>query len=292
MNTYQDQLELVAKGWAKAKTEGDLTIFKYSRKVMYAYLWKQDERLLECRGHVYNNKTGELVQAAPRKSFNYLEDGWWKDVPLDTPVRMFKKFNGFMACATMHEGKLLVSTTGSLTSEYQKWAKEAVENSGEIICHGHTTVFEILIPQDPHIVQEDTYGAMMLGTRSHSKADWYPVYEQEGHFFDMITLQEAINIARGDRGEGFMVYQYGKGSDLAPCKLKTPYYVGKKKLMRLSPVNTELFWLNNSASKALPTMWQPVAQKLKEDYTPHYWINTPEQERRVILEEYEEKGFV
>lgn len=287
MNTYQDQLELVAKGWAKAKTEGDLTIFKYSRKVMYDYLWKQDERLLECRGHVYNNKTGELVQAAPRKSFNYLEDGWWKDVPLDTPVQMFKKFNGFMACATMHNGELLVSTTGSLTSEYQKWAKEAIKRNGHNADQHYTDLYEIIVPQDPHIVMEKSQGAVFLGSRLKCAGDWYP---SGWHLF--ATLKEAIDIASTDRGEGFMVYQYGKGSNLAPCKLKTTYYLGKKKLMRLSPVNTELFWLNNSASKALPTMWQPVAQKLKEDYTAHYWINSPEQERRVILEEYEEKGYV
>lgn len=287
MNTYQDQLELVAKGWAKAKTEGDLTIFKYSRKVMYDYLWKQDERLLECRGHIYNNKTGELVQAAPRKSFNYLEDGWWKDVPLDTPVQMFKKFNGFMACATMYNGELLVSTTGSLTSEYQQWAKEAIGVSGYNTDEYYTDLYEIILNQDPHIVAEEQYGAIYLGSRSKASGIWYP-----SGWPTTTTLGEAINIAATDRGEGFMVYPYDSTDHLAPCKLKTPYYIGKKKLMRLSPVNTDQFWATDTIWKTLPEMWKLVGQMLRAEYTAHFWINTPEQERRAILEEYEKKGYV
>ena len=39
--TLQQQQELVKKGLAVAKTNNNLITFKYHRKVMYDYLWKQ-----------------------------------------------------------------------------------------------------------------------------------------------------------------------------------------------------------------------------------------------------------
>ena len=70
-------MNLVNRGLARMKNDGKFTTFKYHRRAMYDYLWFVDTDLMECRGHVYDSVTKELVQAAPRKSFNYLENDYW-----------------------------------------------------------------------------------------------------------------------------------------------------------------------------------------------------------------------
>ena len=84
MLTMQQQEALVSQGLAKKKINEELGLvtYKYAKKVMYDYLWDKHPELLMCRGHVYDVNTGKLVIAAPKKSFNYLENGTWKDKPL------------------------------------------------------------------------------------------------------------------------------------------------------------------------------------------------------------------
>jgi hypothetical protein len=172
---------------------------------MYDYLWYQIPDLLECRGHVYYNSTKELVQAAPRKSFNYLERDYWSDMPLDTPVEMYKKINGFMACATLHKDALIVSTTGTTTSEYAQWAKELIQRDYKyydlVIEREVSTLFEVVVPQDPHIVQERE-GLHLLGVREKANGNFHPMGERP----TKCTLEQALKITKFDRGEGFMLY--------------------------------------------------------------------------------------
>jgi hypothetical protein len=202
---------------------------------MYDYLWHDVPELLESRGHVYYNSTKELIQAAPRKSFNYLERGYWSSMPLDTPVEMYKKVNGYMACATLHNDALIVSTTGTTTSEYAQWAKELLFRDYRmyemVVDFDVTTLFEVVVPQDPHIVQERE-GLHLLGVREKANGKFHPMGESI-----RCTLDQAREIADNDSGEGFMMYPMlpdGLYDYNNCCKLKTPYYIGKKKLMRMN----------------------------------------------------------
>lgn len=293
MNTYNQQMHLVNRGLATMKNDGKYTTFKYHRRAMYDYLWHQIPELLECRGHVYCNSTKELVQAAPRKSFNYLERGYWSEMPLDTPVEMYKKINGFMACATLHNNELLVSTTGTTTSEYAKWAKELILNDYDdlykiLIDQEFSCLFEVVVPQDPHIVQEQK-GLYFLGSRDKEFGDFTP-------FGEVIrcSLEQALEIAKHDRGEGFMVYPliadagnpFGYHNYNHCCKLKTPYYVGKKKLMRMTAKNVELMYNNLPQTiSTLPEMWHEVPEQIVQSVHKDTWLAMNDQQRRVILED-------
>ena len=285
MLSFDQQMLLVNRGLAVMKNDGKFTTFKYHRRAMYEYLWFSEYDLMECRGHVYDSNTKELVQAAPRKSFNYKEHGvWWAAAGLDTKVEVYKKINGYMACATLHNGELLVSTTGSTTSEYAQWAKELiVKDYGlyDIIIDKDTSVlFEVVVPQDPHIVEE-RYGLHLLGMREKSNGHFHP-----NNPVGTMTLQEAINMAETDRGEGFMVYRVDDKSKLAPCKLKTPYYVGKKKLMRMTAKNVNAMYDNVLAtSKVLPAMWADAPIEIAGMFTKEQWLSFTDQMRRVFLED-------
>jgi hypothetical protein len=290
--TYEQQMNLVNRGLATMKNDGKYTTFKYHRRAMYDYLWHKIPELLECRGHVYDNATHVLVQAAPRKSFNYLERNYWNEVPLDTPVEMYKKINGFMACATIHNSELVVSTTGTTTSEYAKWAKEQLlstyRNYDMLLDDKTTTLFEVVVPQDPHIVNE-RQGLHLLGVREKDTGDFYPLSVPI-----KCTLEQALEITKHDRGEGFMVYPMlaDKGNPFGYhnynhcCKLKTPYYVGKKKLMRMTAKNVEIMYNDLPlAISTLPEMWHEIPEQIVQSVHKDTWLAMNDQQRRVILED-------
>lgn len=287
MLTYEQQMHLVSRGLATLKNDGKYITFKYARKAMYEYLWHKVPDLLECRGHVYCNTTKELVQAAPRKSFNYLERGHWKDTPLDTPVEMYKKINGFMACATLHNDELLVSTTGTTTSDYAMWAKELIVQKfryyDELIDSDTSTLFEVVVPQDPHIVKERE-GLHLLGVREKNTSDFYPLGASV-----RCTLEQALEIAKNDRGEGFMLYPMqtdGTYDYNNCCKLKSDYYVGKKKLMCMTAKNVENMYKNGfETANTLPDMWYDVPRKIVSSVDKDTWLGMSDQQRRVILED-------
>lgn len=272
--TYQQQLDLVNRKLAVKKTDGIFDTFKYHRRVMYDYLWDSEPNAWECRGHVYDNRKGNLVQAAPRKSFNYLENNWWSDVPLDTEVCAYKKINGYMACATMYEGELVVSTTGSTTSEYAGWAKELINKDD--VGTDYTDLFEIVLPQDPHIVKENK-GAHWLGFRDKHTGEYCAM----GNFITG-SLADIIAIAKEDRGEGFMVYT----KDGRCCKIKSDYYVGKKKLMRANDKAVEEMFRNPELYKQkLPSVVHPVVDYVVKAMSKECWqVLYPEQDRRKLIE--------
>lgn len=118
LNTYEQMLDLVNQKLATVSVNGNLSTFKYAKRVMFDYLWDTTPLLMDCRGHTYDNTTGEVVVAAPTKSFNYLENNWGRELQSDTKVQIAKKYNGFLACVSKHEGEIVVSTTGSTKSEF------------------------------------------------------------------------------------------------------------------------------------------------------------------------------
>lgn len=288
MLSYEQQMRLVNRGLAVMRNDGKYTTFKYARKAMYDYLWYKIPELLNCRGHVYCNETHELVQAAPKKSFNYLERGYWKDMPLDTPVEMYKKINGFMACVTLHNGEVIVSTTGTTTSDYAKWAKELILQDWHIydmvISEDVTTLFEVVVPQDPHIVKERE-GLHLLGVREKDGGYFHPMGS-----FTRCTLEQALEIVKTDRGEGFMMYPMKSDGSYDYdncCKLKTEYYIGKKKLMRMTPKNVEIMFKDVHHFKVeLSKMWYTAAKYIVRDFNKDAWLQSTDQERRLILDNF------
>lgn len=292
--TLAQQTDLVNRKLAISKQNGNLITFKYHRRVMYDYLWKQYPELLECRGHTYDVTTGELVLAAPTKTFNYLEDeridsngvktgGYWSDVPLDTRVDIYKKFNGFLANVSIHRGEVIVGTTGTTNSDYARMAREMIfnrytEERVKTFIPNLTYLFEICHPNDPHIVEE-SFGAKYLGDRSNITGDFFPVAEDEAYY--EITLQQALDIVAECKHEGFMVYD-AQGNC---CKLKSPYYVGKKKLMRMKKDSViKMFDRPKNKIDGMPEEWYPIISEIVRIFTVDQWLDLTDQQRRGVIE--------
>ena len=282
--SYVQMQNLVSDKLATVSTNGHLDTFKYARRVMFDYLWDTNELLHECRGITYDNRTGALVVAAPRKSFNYLENGWWKDVPLDTPVIAYKKYNGFMACVSKHEGTGHISTTGSTKSDFVRYAEEYIPAANSTwLSDEFTLLYEVVHPDDPHIVDEPI-GAHYLGCRSKIDGAFIPYGKLEDTYIG--TLKGILAIAEVNTSEGFMCYDLHNDPDrLAPAKVKTPYYVGKKKLMRLSKNNSAIMYNNPvKFAQTLPKMWQDVPLHIVAEFSKEQWDDLDEKYRRNYLE--------
>lgn len=276
--------DLVKGKLAVEKIDGNLSTFKYARKVHFDNLWDKVPYMKEIRGIVYDNRTGELVQAPPQKSFNYLENGHWKDVPLDTPVTAYKKYNGFMACATLHNDQIVVSTTGTTTSEYAVWAREEIAKTRFLnyLDEGYTDLFEIVVPQDPHIVHEPL-GAINLGYRAKDTGEFIPT----GDSIEL-TLGDLLKKLQDVKHEGFMVYT----ADGNCCKLKSPYYLGKKFIMRSNAQLVESMYNPNQIMRYVANLdarWVPVVRKITCDISKEQWLQLTDQQRRAIIEVYEKE---
>jgi len=71
------------------------------------------------------------------------------------------------------------------------------------------------------------------------------------------------------------------------CKLKTPYYIGKKKLMRMTAKNVEIMYKNGfETANTLPDMWYDVPRLIVSNVHKETWLAMNDQQRRVILEDF------
>jgi hypothetical protein len=302
--TIQQQEDLVSQGLATKKVNDKLGLvtYKYAKRVMYDYLWAKHPELMECRGHTYDIATGELVLCPPQKSFNYDEAGnlpspAWLDKPLDTPVLAARKWNGFMASARIWNGELVVGTTGTTneeTSKYVGWAKEEIRKLGKYDqpSKSLTSVYEIIHTDDPHIVDDGKQRAIYLLSRGVLSGVW-------PRGLHATTLGQVLEDAKTAKHEGWMVYdraEYEAGTAVpATCKIKTDYYVGKKKLMRANKKAAEsLFVRNHGMSNflyKLPISWWSLAAAIPSYTTQDVWVSSTDQQRRAIIEALEPEFY-
>lgn len=283
--SIEDQISLVAKGLSRVSRNNNLLTFKYKSEVMYNNRWSESEHLMECRGHTYDEFTGNLVVLPFRKSFNYSERGWWDDVDINTDVVMYKKYNGFMAAVSNN----IISTTGTTNSDFVRMAKEYLTDEVVNNIKPYTFLYEINHPQDPHIVEEDI-GAKLLGIRCNKTGEFYP----EGKPI-FCSLGQALDIAKHDKGEGYMIYRCTHVTDSEYfCKVKSDRYRSRKYFIRMKELTVKSIFNSKyfKSSSILPNNTKLYANFLTEKYSADDWINLTGIERFSILSELEQqKGF-
>lgn len=288
--------DLIEQGLVKKKTytEGvykGLSVLKYSRKVFYDNLWHLDERLLECRGLVVDEDDNVVVLPF-KKVFNLGENNTTVDP--DKEVVCPRKVNGFMGTATMTEKYgLIVSTTGTLDSEYAMLARKWIEKGAtKKMIPKHTYLFEICDRSDPHIVAEEE-GAYLIGVRKHVLEDKYLLPEC------IVGFEAAtLNYKRPDvwegvfkdlpldiKHEGYMVRD--KTSAETICKIKSNHYLGKKTIQRVGKTKASKMWNNpDSFKQQLDEEFYKVFDKIIDTFTQEEYLSLSEQQRRLWIENY------
>lgn len=285
--------ELIERGLVKEKAyPNGLSVFKYTRKVFYDNLWDADPELLEARGMVIETATGDKVIWPFTKVFNYHERG--TDCDPDADIYAVEKVNGFMGSARMWKGTLVVSTTGTLDSEYADMARDYIEalDYGNMLDE-FTYIFEICSPEDPHIIHQEE-GAYLIGMRDMEtgelvdeqrldyEADMLGAYRPNWFY---TTFKELVATMPDWRIEGYMVRELVTSETL--MKIKGPHYLIKKFLMRLGQKKQEMMF--NDKEQFLHFIdeeFYAIVHYITRWFDLEKWNNMTEQERRAVIEGY------
>lgn len=279
---YQQLLILEKQGLVIGKRLNGRVLFKYHNKVFYNNLWHTSPELLEARGIVFDETTGECLQRPFHKIFNVGENGTKEPDPEEHTKVM--KVDGFMCAASkLSSGEIFVTTTGSMSSDFVDLATKWVDTlNTSAFYEGYTYLFEVCDKSDPHIVDEDE-GIYLLSIRR----------KDTGTYMECLTVtneQEELGSKiidwRGisDTKEGW-VYYNSLGVPVA--KTKTPYYLSKKALMRMGKANVNKMYDNpNEFKQRLDEEFYSLYDYLLEGYTKEVYASFTEQERRQIIERY------
>jgi hypothetical protein len=263
---FKDKLKeyVATSGLVNMKSAGDgIYVLKYKKKVFYDNLW--NDYIAECRGSIVDADFN-LVSYPFTKIYNY---GIEKAAPVlapDTKVTAHRKINGFMVACTLHNGKLLVSTTGSTDSDYVTMAKELIDEAKYLdLCSrwaGYTFMFECVHKNDPHIIPEKE-GMYILGYRENKfgtsvQHDPYMLMEMGrvlGCFVPesiMTNMAQLQVLAKECKHEGYVFYT----DDGVSAKIKSPYYLTSKWVAR------------NPRTDKLVDMKNDIKHNLDEEYFP------------------------
>lgn len=300
--------DLVAKNLVSKKTytEGPfagLSVLKYKNNVFWDNLWHTDPRLLECRGMVVDAEDNVVIWPFT-KIFNRFENG--TDLPADKVVDAVRKVNGFMASAGVYKGQLVVSTTGTLESEFAVMAKNHIISECNDIEHfikwaesaKATFLFEICDPSDPHIVAEDA-GAYLIGVRIQNP-DGTSFMLPEGALdgianvtkfkrpviHQMIKFSDVVEMSKKCQHEGYVVREPNYPFSLI-LKIKSPHYLAKKFLMRGGQNKWDMIWDNpEEAKKRVDEEYYGLIDWLRWAWEKEEWAMQDSQHRRMILEKY------
>lgn len=301
--------DLIAKGLVHKKTYKDgpyagLSVFKYKNNVFWDNLWHLDSRLLECRGIVVDSDDNIVIHPFT-KVFNHLENG--TDADPESLVGVVEKINGFMAAAASYKDSLLVSTTGTLDSDFADLAERVIRES----CHdidvfrlflantGATVMFEICDETDPHVVYEEP-GAYMIGMRmqnvggkeimvSESNLDFIADiygFKRPKVISNGMKFKDAVDLVKKCTGEGFMIRGGYYPFDTL-MKIKSPHYLAKKFLMRGGNNKWDMVWENPSeAKKRVDEEFYDLLDYIRNNFSQLTWSVMSSTNRRRLLEGY------
>jgi hypothetical protein len=284
---------LIEAGLVKQKRyENGLSVFKYARKVFYDALWNTDPLLLEARGMVLDDAGNKIIWPFT-KVFNRFEN--CTDLPANTKIVAPRKVNGFMASVTRYHDEIIISTTGSLDSDFVGYAREMLEGVDlNLVYEGYTWLFEIVHPADPHIVEEEI-GAYLIGVRRHNGGAmmdegvldaWAGTMGCKRPEWIRCNFGQICELLKIVKHEGFMVRLDEPGQPTM-MKLKSPHYLTKKWLMRMGAKRTpEMFNNTQKFKEGIDEEFYGVVDWIVSTCSLEYWNTLKDTERREIIEDY------
>ena len=238
-----------------------LKIYKYAKKVHFKRLWKTNPLLEKARGLVLDD-SGNIVVHPFDKIYNFEEYDTGKEVKAEQKVYCIEKLNGFLGCISKHpfKNELLVSTTGSLASDYVDYIKDFIDEKvkSELLYYfsknNKTLMFEVLHPKDTenHIVpyKHEELGLWLIGARERklsSPPDTEKQLDALGKTlnfrrpsWEILPFAQVLNKVRNSELEGYMVRDSETNKTL--MKIKTNYYLVTKFVGRMAPKKVEMMF--------------------------------------------------
>jgi tRNA splicing ligase len=307
MNTLKEFVEqnpkLVTR--KESKTYPGLFVLKYTRNVFFDALWHKSRWLELCRGLVVDSEYNVVIRGFD-KIFNYTENGAgdkWTD---DTIVLCTRKVNGFCGFLTNVKGKLIISTTGSLDSDFVGYAHEYLKDITPKMCREHVTyLFEICHPLDPHIVPEKT-GAHFLGAVEHDLGQHHYKFDASFLIEDAVENFSSVGVFVEDETsevpykvgelkkfmktvmhEGYVIVNPLDNSTL---KIKSPHYLVSKFLARVGTDRLVKGILNGSIKAKVEEEYYSLIDQIKLEGVEKFAALT-EQERLAYVRIWSEQNY-
>lgn len=281
------------------------SVLKYKREVFHDNLWGTDDALMECRGKVIDDK-GNTIALPLRKVFNYLENGAGADLSPDDLVEVTKKVNGSMFHATQTKEGILFGTTGSAVLGDAPTDNEFLNRGRKIFyehvdkeafskfSYGMTHIFEVVDNQeDPHVVNDED-GMYLLSVRnldgkmmgSNFVEITASLLNMHSKHLKMLSVPQSRVVRWGEvlkalktcKHEGYMVRVWGSSDFI--CKVKSPYYLNKKRAQRIKP--ERLFsedWRSFFDDDFYATIFE-----IRRSFTIDQWSAMTEQERSEMFD--------
>lgn len=228
-------------------------VYKYSKQTFWNNSWGESPWLTKARGLVLD-AAGNIISHPFDKVFNLHENGAGEDIPDDEVVVVTDKLNGFLGICSANpfkRGELVVHTQGGFGGPFVDYINEFLKDNrirgkvGHFLSQNDVTLmFEVLHPQDPHIIEypADMMGLHLLGVRGKKLTDqpWTEAQVDEAAKamglrrpkWTRMTFGELKRTLREVRTEGFMVRKDDE-TQLTLLKAKSPYYLVNKFLGRM-----------------------------------------------------------
>lgn len=297
---------LVAKKLATVQYSPDkvLRVYKYAKRTFWENAWAESPWLLKARGVVLD-VAGNIVSHPFDKTFNLHENGAGDDLPGNTALVAALKLNGHLGIISAHpvqRGKLLVHTQGSFEGDHVQYIKDylAAPLAGQISKylsrHDVSLMFEVLHPQDPHIIEAtpEDHGLWLIGVRGKRLEDqpWTEAQVDEAaqamglrrpRWFHT-TKSELLDMCLAAEGERALVEGWMARADTPQqefiFKLKTPYYLTTKFLGRLSSKKiSHLYGNPRDFKKTVDEEFFPLVDLLVERFSKDSLLAMSDTER-------------
>lgn len=287
---------------AKQTLNPSLRVLKYNNRVFYKNLWT--EELTYCRGTVID-KDWNVVSMPFTKIFNYTEINA-PDFNDKEIIIASRKINGFMGVATIYENELLVSTTGTIDSEFadlaRKWI-EPFENTIRLYPTEYSFIFEIVDSiNDPHIVPEKYGdGVYLLNVRLKNwnssqrcvSEDVLDDIADDCNFkrpdWEKTTFKDIKKKVLTCNHEGYVVYSVDGKREI---KFKSPYYLIIKFLGRMSDKKVDMMYENViEFKKMIDEEFYRLVGCIVRDFTKNEYRDMNKQNRIDLIRKYIDKEY-
>ena len=287
----------------ESKRYPGLFVLKYAKRVFYDNLWHTSPLLLDLRGLVVDSEYN-LIARPFTKIFNYGENGTggnWSDA---SSVTVTRKVNGFMATVTRYKDQVIISTTGSLDSDFVGYAEKYLLGITASMIRPHVSyMFEIVHPDDPHIIPE-AEGAHLLAAVEHDNGNHHYSFTQsilmedaqvnfeplgihiespkDGYTF---TFGDIKKIVKSCKHEGFVIVNLKNNETI---KIKSPYYLFNKFLARVGTEKLISGFKQGTIKQRIDEEYYPIIDRLKE-YGIDKFTEQTEQQRLITLKQWIEE---
>ena len=282
-----------------------MLLLRHSKGVHFNNLFHHDPILMKARGLVIDS-AGHIIQHVFDKVFNYKENNTGSTLGKTDSVIATQKMNGFFGAITktpFDAKNLLATTTGSFENDFTRYIHESLTREQVKSLHTYfrdhdlTLMFEIIHPNDPHIIKYDRsmHGAWLIGARGKGyndpilREDELDLLAEELGFrrpnWERMSFEEALQMNHQCTGEGYMI-RLDDAEQKTVMKLKTPSYLRMKFLSRLSDKKSEIMFKNFKAFRQnIEEEGALIAERITNRLTLDQWKLIGSIERQTIIED-------